>query len=98
VPYNCVVHQNIDPSESLTALCNHAIDLIGVGQIRIAVYRSNAVLLFDRCSLGVDLAQIAKTVDHDIATGGRESFRSGQAESLRRSSDERALPLKHCPL
>ena len=38
---------------------------------------------------------IAKAIDDDIAAGGSESFSGGQPETLRRSSDERALSLEH---
>jgi hypothetical protein len=53
------------------------------------------VLFLDLGAERGDIALVAKTVEDDIASSGRESFGGGEAEALRRSGDERAFSLQH---
>ena len=71
------------------------LDLDGMRQVRGAIHGPDTVLLLEFGAHSVDLPLVAEAIDDEIATCGGESFGRSQAETLRRSGDERAFPLEH---
>jgi hypothetical protein len=79
----------------LSGRSDHLLNIENMRQVRGAIHRSDAVFLLHPGAHRRDLPLVAKAIDYDIASGGGESLGRGEAETLRRSSDECALALEH---
>src|SRR5687768_6789341 len=60
-------------------------------QIRGVIDRANAVTIFDLAAKRCDVPARIESAQHEIAAGGREAMRRGQAEATYGSGDEGIL-------
>ena len=89
--HDCVVDDDVDRVEGGDPCGYHSLDLLMPAQIRGVIDRANAVMIFDLAAKRCDVTAPIESAQHEIAAGGREAVRRGQAEATHGSRDEGIL-------
>jgi predicted metal-binding protein len=76
-----IVDENVNAAEFTSGSLNHTLYLCRLCDVSGTERRSDPEFLCDLLSLGFNSRRVAKAVQHDIATGLRESARDAKADA-----------------